>query len=117
MSADTPAAPVSIARSGALEVRATEGDRWLIELSGELDLSNAQILNQELHLAEVSDASQIVIDLSHLSFLDSSGLQVLLRAASRIHERLRLVPAPPNVQSVFRLSRTEEMLPFLAAEA
>lgn len=103
--------------AGGLDVRSHEGRSWLIELRGELDLSNAHVLNQELHLAGLSDAQEIVVDLSRLGFMDSSGLHLLLRAFDREPKRLRLVPAPPAVQSIFRLTGMEKHLPFQAVEA
>ena len=103
-------------RCGLLEICVEfEDGRWLLELSGELDLSNVTTLEDELRMAEASLAERIVVDLERLRFIDSSGLHALLRAARRSRRnggRLRVIPGPRAVQSVFRLTRTEHELPF-----
>lgn len=99
--------------TGLLDVHVSgEESRVILRVRGELDLSSAHQLNQELRLAELSEAREIVVDLGGLSFMDSSGLHVLLRAADREPKRLRLRPAPPLVQSVFQVTRTDVLLPF-----
>ena len=69
-----------------LEVRETDlGDIALAELSGELDLTNANEL--ERRLEELStDASAVVIDLNRIQFLDSAALHVLFTVARRLEE-------------------------------
>jgi anti-sigma B factor antagonist len=56
----------------------------------------------------------VVVDLSQLHFLDSSGMRALLRLQSRIGDRARLelVPGPPAVQRVFELVGLTAVLPF-----
>ena len=66
--------------------------------------------------AEATDAKRIVIDLSAVTFMDSSGLKSLLQAQARSQadsNRLRLVRPPRRVQRVFELTNTEGLLPFL----
>lgn len=93
-----------------------DGDVWLILLSGELDASSAAVLDGAVHAAEASDAKQITIDLREVSFMDSAGLHVLLRASARSRansNRLRLIGGPRRVQRVIELTNTERLLPFL----
>jgi anti-sigma B factor antagonist len=85
------------ARDGSVELR----------LTGELDLSTAPQLEEAI--AEVMDPSteEIVVDLSGLSFMDSSGLRVLLAADSDTKasgKRLRIARGPEAVDRVFRLT-------------
>ncbi len=108
-------------RSGLFDIQADyDGHRWLVSLRGELDLSNVTALEQQLREAEASDAGRIVVDLSLLEFVDSSGLHTLVQAARRSRkdgDRLRLIPGPERVQMVFRLTKTEQHLPFIGNEA
>ena len=97
-----------------------DSQRLLMSLRGELDLSNVTSLEHELRQAEASDAKRIVVDLSLLEFIDSSGLHSLVQAARRSRnagDRLRLIPGPERVQMVFRLTKTEQHLPFIGDEA
>ena len=67
-----------------LEVRETDlGDVALAELSGELDLTNAEEL--ERRLEEVSaGGGAVVLDLNRVEFLDSAALHVLFGLARRL---------------------------------
>ena len=65
--------------------------------STELDLSGVDRAREAIEQAEASDASLLVLDLSELDFIDSTGLEVLLRAARRAHDAgRRLVVARPS---------------------
>jgi anti-anti-sigma factor len=82
-------------------------DGCVLSLSGELDLSGVDRLRRELEQAEASDARSIVVDLSALEFLDSSGLNELLAAQQRAStdgDRLALQRGPAPIQRVFEIS-------------
>jgi len=65
----------------SLETRATKiGGANAIALIGELDVQTAPQLGEEVELAVWSTVGAFVLDLSGLTFLDSSGLHALLRA-------------------------------------
>jgi anti-sigma B factor antagonist len=86
-----------------------------IAVSGDLDLSTAPELERSL-LAAQTDARAVVLDLRGLSFMDSSGLRVILAAdaRARAHQaRLILVPGPPGVQRVFHLTLLDRRLEFV----
>lgn len=88
----------------------TEGG-VVIGLSGELDLSVEHEVQGAIDGVDRND--RIVIDLRKLSFMDSTGLRLILRADSMCRERdrpLRLLPGPPAVQRVFELAGVEDRL-------
>ncbi len=92
------------------------GGTALITLAGELDLSGAAILEQELERLAEEDAGTVVIDLSGLDFMDSSGLRLVVMTDSRVREagrRLLLVPGAEPVQRVFEITRMNEKLTFV----
>jgi anti-sigma B factor antagonist len=60
-----------------------EGDSVTVFVAGEIDLSTADQLDAAIREAEKTEISQIVVDLSALSFVDSTGLSVLLEAIKR----------------------------------
>ena len=62
-----------------------------ISLKGELDLSSASKLQEELRRAEADGPPIIVLDLSKLVFLDSTGLRCLVTADERAKENGRRV--------------------------
>jgi anti-anti-sigma factor len=74
-----------------------DGDRATLELRGELDMSGTDRLRIALEQAEKPPAGLLVLDLSRLDFIDSTGLEVLLRAARRAHDSgRRLIVARPS---------------------
>jgi anti-sigma B factor antagonist len=84
-------------------------DDLVLALYGELDLLTAPRLRRELTEAVTDGRDRIVIDLSGLEFMDSSGLHVLLEASERARgndHRLSLRSAPPRVHRLFELTGT-----------
>jgi anti-anti-sigma factor len=74
-----------------------DGDRATLELRGELDMSGTDRLRVALEQAEEPPSGLLVLDLSKLDFIDSTGLEVLLRAARRAHDSgRRLIVARPS---------------------
>lgn len=77
--------------------------------SGELDLSCADALHDEVRELRDAGFDVIVVDLRQLTFLDSTGLRVLLALqndAKRTAHELKLVPGPREVQRIFELTGT-----------
>jgi anti-sigma B factor antagonist len=66
-----------------------EATRIVVRISGELDLSNVEVLEAEIDEALISQPDRLTFDLADLRFLDSSGIGLLLRTSSRVGE-LRL---------------------------
>ena len=89
----------------------------VIALSGELDLSGAPALDEEIgRLAEADGVERVVLDLRDLEFLDSSGLRVVAMAERRLSgagRNLVLVRGVETVQRVFEITRLEERLHFV----
>lgn len=67
-----------------LERRATEvPDTIVADVSGELDLTNARRLEEQL--AELAtDGTRLVLDLNRVTFVDSAALHALFRVARRL---------------------------------
>lgn len=97
-----------------LEVQTQDADgRVTVALRGELDLSTVGKVQDELRRVEASSPSLVVLDLSKLTFLDSTGLRCLVTADERAREqgrRVVLVRGPDPVQRVFSITRLEERL-------
>jgi len=89
----------------------------LIALSGELDLSGAPALDQEIEqLAARPEIRRVVVDLRRLDFLDSSGLRSVALADRRLSgsgRSLVLVRGNESVQRVFEITRMVERLTFV----
>ena len=88
-----------------------------VKLRGELDLVTAPQLADAL--SEAARGSVVVIlDLSELTFMDSTGLHAILTAHTRLHEadcRLVLVRGCHQIQRIFEITGTEHVLEFASA--
>jgi anti-anti-sigma factor len=72
----------------------TESGRVVVDVSGELDLTNAAELEERLE-ALTADGARLVLDLNRVVFVDSAALHVLFRTARRLgKERFGLVFEP-----------------------
>lgn len=90
----------------------------VVRLEGELDLAGVPELQEALHSAQHGNISQMVVDLRGLTFLDSSGLGVLIAAdtAGRDgHVAVSFVRGNETVQRVFQLTAMEERLNWVDA--
>ena len=83
-----------------------------VAVAGEIDASTAGELDAAIREAEKTEISRIVVDLSELSFIDSTALEVLLRASSRHRQdgnRLSFVPSKhDSVTTLIALTCTTE---------
>jgi anti-anti-sigma factor len=84
-----------------------------LTMTGELDISTAQRLEDDLRRIEPERPELIVLDLQGLTFMDSTGLRLLITADARAREdgrRLAIVQGNEMVQRVMRLTRLDERL-------
>jgi anti-anti-sigma factor len=84
-----------------------------LRLRGELDISTATRLEDDLQRIEAERPELIVLDLKELSFMDSTGLRLLITADARAREggrELAIVQGNDMVQRVLRLTRLDERL-------
>jgi anti-anti-sigma factor len=91
-------------------------DRRVIQPRGQLDLATRDRLHAALIAAFESGAKTIVLDLSRLDFMDSTGVQLADMAARIAAERRReflLVRGPRHIQRPFDLAGITDPLPFI----
>ena len=84
-----------------------------VALAGELDLSTVAKVQEELRRVEANAPATLVVDLSKLTFLDSTGLRCIVTADERARDagrRMVIVRGPDPVQRVFTITRLEERL-------
>jgi anti-sigma B factor antagonist len=82
---------------------------------GAIDVHTAPNLRRAVSAAARA-TGDVVVDLSQLEFIDSTGLHALVCAyhdAARDGWRLRIVAAPDGVQRVFRMTDLARVLPFV----
>ncbi len=98
MSQDTLSIDVTSANDGAIQ---------LFALSGTLDIATSPTLRAALMEAADRDEHEIVVDLSQLEFLDSTGLGALIGAHKRAaehHGSIRLVAQEGQILRLLRIT-------------
>jgi anti-anti-sigma factor len=103
-----------------VEIRAVDGGREIAFLRprGEIDLANSDQLAAALTAPAAARSDGIVLDLSRVSFMDSSGLRVSLTAAKERGDAFAtIVEQGSAVGSLVELVDVGERLNVVADEA
>ncbi len=108
---------MSESRQGSLDIDARAGElTTTLQLSGELDISTADRLQQAVaRLCVAQGPRELIVDLRRLSFVDSSGLAAMVyanRLCERHGCRLTVIRGSQAVHEVFELTGLDELLPF-----
>lgn len=92
-------------RVAEFEVQSAPGR---VVVTGEIDLRTCPELRDALTEASAEDGSEVVIDLTQVTFIDSSGISELLRASNAGHH-LRLRHASRSVRRLFELAGLDQI--------
>ena len=92
------------------------GDAGVVAVRGEIHLSTAPELSELLSGALGRGVTSLVLDLSEVEFIDSTGLSVLLNVLRRLTQRggtLAIVCTNPTVLRLFEITRLESTFDIL----
>jgi anti-sigma B factor antagonist len=95
----------------AVDVAGQDG-RYEVHLRGELDMSTAPQLRDELLRLAGDEASTVTVDLSGLAFVDSTGLSVLITALKRLRQQggdMALRSPTPGTRRVLEITGLTEV--------
>lgn len=95
-----------------------EASRHRVHMSGDLDAATAPRLEQVVE-RRVAAASEIVLDLHDVSFMDSTGLRAILTCKELCRRNdcaFALTHGPAQVQRLFETCGLIERLPFVQDE-
>src|SRR5437764_294405 len=82
---------------------------------GELDLATVAQLAGQIDELRAASFKRVVLDLSRLEFMDSSGLHLLVELDRRAHtggQEFAVIPGPPTIQRLFELTGAGDRLRF-----
>jgi anti-sigma B factor antagonist len=87
----------------------------VVSAAGEIDVFTAPQLDSELSAVTSGGQHRVVVDLSRVDFLDSTGLAVLVKTLKRVREHdggsLAVVVTADRVAKVFRLTGLDTLIP------
>lgn len=91
------------------------GEGWsLVRVAGEIDIASAPRLREELIRCITQRGPRVVLDLTDVAFLDSTGLGVIvgvLKRARTLDGDLRLVCPSPTIRRVFEITALDRTMP------
>jgi anti-anti-sigma factor len=91
----------------------------VMRLDGELDMSGTFVLEPQLdRLAADQPEHEVLFDLRGLTFIDSTGLSVLIGAHERLREagvQTRFLRGSDDVQRIFTVAGFDDVLDFTDA--
>jgi anti-anti-sigma factor len=84
---------------------------------GDLDIATAPAFERAFESAyrDAGDDTMMIVDLTELAFIDSSGIRVLLAITERAQGRLRVINGSAAVERLFNLTGVRALLPIVAA--
>ena len=91
-------------------------DWTVVRVGDTLDASNAEAAKAHFRTLVEQGARRLVVDLSGLGFIDSSGLGALvtaLKTARAVGGDVRLCCLKPQVRSIFQLTRLDKVFTIL----
>jgi anti-sigma B factor antagonist len=93
---------------------AEQGPHTVVTVVGDLDVHTAPVLQQHLAPLTAVYGTSLIIDLSGVGFVDSTGLGVMVGALKSLREsggRLSAVVTVPRVLKVFSLTGLDAVIP------
>jgi anti-sigma B factor antagonist len=91
-----------------------EGDVSVVSARGEVDVFTAPGLDTELDALIAAGSARLVVDLSEVAFLDSTGLGVLVKALKHAREAggwLHLVVTSDRIRKIFEITGLDASIP------
>jgi anti-sigma B factor antagonist len=83
----------------------------VLEVQGDVDIATCQTLERGMKQLERSACSQLMIDISQVHYLDSTGVSLFLQGVTLPDGRhFRVIGAPPRIQRLFRILRIDSIL-------
>lgn len=85
---------------------------WLVEIKGEVDVFTAKELKQKLIDIYSEKPGDIVIDFNEMSYIDSTGLGVIIGAYGRIKEsnhKLSIINPKKNVLKLLNITGLDKI--------
>jgi anti-sigma B factor antagonist len=83
----------------------------LVQIYGDVDLKTARSFRGALDEAAQDGKERLIVDMSEVPFMDSSGLAALIGAQKAFREQTRLiVVCPDNLRRIFEVTRLDSIV-------
>ena len=88
-------------------------------IDGEIDINSSPMIKKSFDKLISQKTSKIVINLSKVTYVDSSGLATLVEVLKNMKSyggRLRIACMSPKIKSLFEITKLEKLFEILADE-
>jgi anti-anti-sigma factor len=97
----------------SIDVSQPSDGLYVLSLTGEMDIASAPELAVRLETLNSAESQHVIVDLSRLTFIDSSGINALVVAAKAIKAEggeMTLVAPTPHTQRIFEIVHLSDVL-------
>jgi anti-sigma B factor antagonist len=92
-----------------------DGELQVVRIAGEVDISNAVSLADDISGAVPNDAAGLVLDLSETAYLDSAGIRMMFELKQRLEGRRQalavVVPEESLIRHALVITEMEQAIP------
>jgi anti-sigma B factor antagonist len=101
--------------TGSLSFRAVEEsideETQLVQIYGDVDLKTARSFRAAMDEAAQDGKPRLIVDMSEVPFMDSSGLAALIGIQKALRDRTRvIVVCPDNLRRIFEVTRLDSIV-------
>ncbi|NLI59952.1 MAG: STAS domain-containing protein [Clostridiales bacterium] len=89
-----------------------ETETWYVSLDGEIDIYNAPELKEKLHKLIEQHPGNFVLNCENLSYIDSTGLGVLISVLRRVKEydgKMTITDLKPYIRKIFVITGLDKI--------
>ena len=88
----------------------------LVAIYGDVDLKTARSFRAALDEAAQDGKERLIVDMSEVPFMDSSGLAALIGAQKALRDRTQvIVVCPENLRRIFEVTRLDTIVSVVAS--
>jgi anti-sigma B factor antagonist len=110
-----------VTHDAAIELRVSDpGGIPVLSVKGEIDVASSPRFSASLWDLLGAESDTLIVDLSEVSFIDSTGLGALIEAekhSGAAGKNLRLVVTAPHIRRLLELTGLDEILSLVASAA
>jgi anti-anti-sigma factor len=104
--------PEPVPEPFSIEV-APDGDRVFVAPAGGIDLATCPLLRSRIAELEKDGFARLILDLREVTFIDSSGVRLILEQISNPDLEFGVVPGPAAVQRIFDILGIADLVPLV----
>jgi anti-anti-sigma factor len=95
-----------------------DDETQLVSVHGDIDLKSAREFREALDEAAQDGKARLIVDMSEVPFMDSSGLAALIGAHKAIRGHTNMVVvSPENLRRIFEVTRLDSVFPIVGSLA